>query len=1117
MAQDIDDWLKGVGLVAYRELFAENAIDVDVLPHLTDEHLKDLGLPLGDRLRLRKAIDGLGASAPTDLGRDLPRPADAATHSQVGEAERRQLTVLFSDLVGSTALSNTLDPEDLRDIICSYQNAVGGEIARYEGFVARFMGDGVLAYFGYPVAHEDDAERAIRAGLAIATSVSALPSPTDESLAVRIGISTGLVVVGDLIGDGASQEQAVVGETPNVASRLQALAEPNTVVVSDRTRRLAGDVFHYDALGARELKGLPKPVRIFRATTERLAASRFAALHRAGFTPFVGREGEVDLLMRRWEEAKEADGQVMLVSGEPGIGKSRIAETFHERIAGEPHAFLLFQCSPFHVNSALHPIIEQLERSISLDTKPDPEVRLDRLEAFLAPHGDDVGDRPALLAALLSLPTQRFPPLQMSPQKQKERTIDVLVEQITRLARVDPVLVVFEDVHWIDPTTLEAIDRLIEAVAEVRILLVVTFRPEFAPPWGSHAHVSAHSLHRLGRRVSSMVVDKVAGEKSLPEELVRQIVAKADGVPLFIEELTKALLESDILVDAGQRYEFSRAVDTMTIPDTLHDSLMARLDRLIIPVKEVAQIGAAIGREFSHRLVATLSSMPSGELDAALEKLVDSQLVHRRGTPPEAEYIFKHALVQDAAYDSLLKRHRQELHGRIAEALLEKAPSIAETQPELLAHHYEVACVVDSAIAYWGLAGRHAVKRAANLEAIEYFQKALNLLETLPENGTRDAAELDVLTHLGPALMIVKGWAAEEVGAVYQQANALAGRLETSVELVPPLVGIWLFHNARGRYDLADKATAKLFNIARATADEDVLLQAHHAEWPILLFRGSFESAHEQIERGLGLYEFERHKGHALIYMGHDPAVCAHGCGSQVLSALGFPERAEQHAVQALALARRVAHAPTLAFALWYVSGGRAARGDARAVLAATDELLTLSREQKLGPFEASAQLLGGWALATTGSVAEGLERMRLGFDIWNGTGNRTWLHVFTCLHGDGLLSPRKRACCARYGSLRPRRPSPGNSAPRPDLRDYGRSGASAQPHATCLPRPTAGSLRASRRMGSSRRRGSSTTSGDRGAPNRPTHPRARNLRVPRWRSRGLESARPDFSQDDPA
>jgi predicted ATPase len=795
-----------------------------------------------------------------------------------------------------------------------------------------------------------------------------------------------------------------------LAARLQALAEPNTVTVSDRTRRLAGDVFQYDSLGSRELKGLSDPVHIYRATTERAAASRFAALHRARLTPFVGREGEVDLLTRRWEEAKDGDGQVVLISGEPGIGKSRISETFHERVAAEPHAFLLFQCSPFHVNSALHPIITQLEASIGLDPEFDPEVNLGHLEAFLTPYEDGLGERGALMAGLLSLSMGRFPPLHMSPQKQMERTIEVLVEHISRQALVDPLLVVFEDMHWIDPTTLELVDRLVATAAESRMLLVATFRPEFTPHWGNHAHVSAHSLHRLGRRVSSELVEKVMGGRTGPDELVSQIVAKADGVPLFIEELTKGVLESDMLVDTGQHYELSRGVDTMTIPDTLHDSLMARLDRLMASVKEVAQIGAAIGREFSYRLVAGLSSMTVEDLEVALESLVASELVHRKGNPPEAAYTFKHALVQDAAYDSLLKRDRQKLHAGIAESLLESTPTIAEGEPELVAHHFGEAGLIEPAIEYWGRAGQNAAGRAANREAIEYFWKALRLLETLPEGGDRDAAELDLLTHLGPALMIVEGWAAGEVGTVYQRANALAERIKTSVDLVPPLVGIWLFHNARGHYDLADEVTGKLFDIARTTSNEDVLLQAHHAEWPILLFRGSFEAADDKIEKGLGLYEFERHKGHALLYMGHDPAVCAHGCGSQVVWTLGYPERAEQHATRALEIARQVAHAPTLAFGLWYVTGARAASGDTRAVLDAMDELLRLSREQKLGPFEAAAQLLSGWALAASGSAGEGLERMRAGFDIWNGTGNRTWLHVFTCLHGDSLLRAERYA-----------------------------------------------------------------------------------------------------------
>jgi predicted ATPase len=574
---------------------------------------------------------------------------------------------------------------------------------------------------------------------------------------------------------------------------------------------------------------------------------------------------------------------VALLSGEPGIGKSRITGTFRDRVAGDPHTFLLYQCSPFHVNSAFYPVIDQLERSAGLEREADPDAKLDKLEASLVRSADDARERVALLAALLSLPTDRYPPLNMSPQKQKERTIEVLVEQITLLARTNPVLIVFEDVHWIDPTTLEAINQIISAVSETRVLLVVTFRPEFTPLWGSHSHISAHALNRLGRRASSMLVGKVASEKPLPGELMAQIVAKADGVPLFIEELTKAVLESDILVDAGERYALSGAVDAVTIPDTLHDSLMARLGRLI-PVREVAQIGAAIGREFSHRLVAALSPMSEVDLDAALDKLVASELVHRKGNPPDAEYTFKHALVQDAAYDSLLKRNRQELHTRIAEAFLEHFPTIAETEPELLAHHYNEAGLVESAITYWLLAGQRAAQRAANLEAIQYFQRALVMLETLPEDRARHATELKVLTHLGPALMVIKGWAAQEVGTVYERANELASRLEKSADLVPPLVGIWLFHNARGRYDLADAVTEHLFHVAKSTSDEDLLLQAHHAGWPIPMFRGAFESSNKHIEKGLALYDYDRHKRHALVYMGHDPAVCAHACRWQFRS-----------------------------------------------------------------------------------------------------------------------------------------------------------------------------------------------------------------------------------------
>ncbi len=1005
---DVGAWLRGLGLEDYAEAFAENGVDAALLPELSNEDLKDLGVKrLADRKTILKAIEAMGPDAEAEA----PAPSageGGGLRSEAG-AERRQLTVMFVDIVGSTAMSGQLDPEQLREIILAFQNAVAGAVTRYDGHIAKFMGDGVLAYFGWPQAHEDDAERAVRAGLSIMPAMSEITTPQGEPLAARIGIATGLVVVGDLVGEGAAQEEAVVGKTPNLAARLQGLAEPNTVVMSDRTRRLAGDVFDYDDLGAHDVKGLSEPIRVFRATAERVAASRFEATHRTGLTSFVGREGEIGLLVRRWEEAKERDGQVVLLSGEPGIGKSRITGTFHDRIAGDLHSFLLYQCSPFYTNSAFYPVIDQLELSAGLDREVDPDAKLDKLEGLLGRSTNDAPESAALLAALLSLPTDRYPPLNMSPQKQKERTIEVLVEQISLLARISPVLIVFEDVHWIDPTTLEAINHLISAVSETRVLLLITFRPEFTPHWGSHSHISAHALHRLGRRASSMLVGKVTGEKSLPGELMDQIVAKADGVPLFIEELTKAVLESDILVAAGNRYELSGTIDAVAIPDTLHDSLMARLDRLI-PVKEVAQIGAAIGREFSYQLVAALSPMSEADLDAALDKLVASELVRRKGSPPEANYTFKHALVQDAAYDSLLKRDRQDLHTKIAETLLQHFPTIAETEPELLAHHYTKAGLVEPAITNWLRAGQQGAQRAANLEAIQYLQRALDLLLSLPDDRARDTTELKVLMHLGPALMVVKGWAAPEVGTVYERANELAGRLEKSADLVPPLVGIWLYQNARGRYDLADLLTQELFHVAKATSDRDMLLQAHHAAWPIPMFRGKFESSNAHIEKGLALYDYDRHKHHALVYMGHDPAVCAHACGAQAVWALGLTDHAQRHAMHALELARRLGHAPTLAFALWYVSGAHAARGDAAAVLSAAEELLGLSQEQKLVQTEASAQFLGGWALALTGQVKEGLERMRVGFATWNRIGARSHLQMFNGLYADSLLSGRRYA-----------------------------------------------------------------------------------------------------------
>jgi class 3 adenylate cyclase/tetratricopeptide (TPR) repeat protein len=1001
---DVVDWLRRLGLEQYEAAFRENEVDETILPKLTAEDLKDLGVSIvGHR---RKFLDAIAALR-TDRGAELPSAKEATTPRSssifpADRAERRQITVMFSDLVGSTALSVRLDPEDLREVISAYQSCVAETVRRFGGFVAKYMGDGVLVYFGYPQAHEDDAERAVRAGLELVAAVAGLKSFV--SLQTRVGIATGLVVVGDLIGSGESQERGIIGETPNLAARLQGVAEPDMVVIAESTRRLLGDLFELQDLGTRDLKGIGGAVPVWAALRPSSAESRFDALHGGRLTALVGREEELQLLMRRWSKAKTGDGQVVLLSGEAGIGKSRLTAALLESVADEAHTQLRYFCSPQHTDSAFYPIINQMRRAAGFAHDDTPKARLDKFDALLAQTSTSI-EETALFAEMLSLVNDgRYPALDLTPQRRRQRTLEALISRTEVLTHSGPVLMIFEDAHWIDPTSLEVLDRLVNRIASLRVLLIVTFRSEFEPPWIGRPHVTALTINRLGQREVDAMIDQVVGNKVLPTSIRQDIIERTDGIPLFVEEMTAAVLET-ANQDAAEPTVAAVLPPCLSVPASLHASLMSRLDRLG-PAKEVAQIGAAIGREFSHALLASVVRKTETELGSALDRLVQAGLLFRQGSAPHATYLFKHALVQDAAYGTLLRTSRQQLHGQIANTLEKEYPEVIEVQPELLARHCAEAGWNERAIRYWRAAGEKAVRRADNREAIGHFRQALAALNEKQSSGIdRSLTELAILSELGPALMSVYGWSAPEVRAVFERAEHLARELESSVDLAPPLAGLWLFHTARGQFSRAEEITKELFHIAHTLQDPDIQLQAHHCAWPICWFRGELSEAKAHADAGLTLYDEIRHAKHRYLYLGHDPAICALSIKSVLQWLLGHPIQGEHSERDAIELARRLKHAPSLAHALWFVCQAQVARSDAPAVVKTASELLTLSEENGLPQTRATALAYLGWAIGQSVDVARGIRLLEDGFAMYSRLGIRTNRCLIICLLAEAYLA----------------------------------------------------------------------------------------------------------------
>ena len=875
-AMDVGGWLRRLGLEQYEAAFRENKIDDTVLPSLTAEDLKDLGVGfVGDRRKLLDAIAALRAeaSAPTPLS-DAPLATDKAAKDT---AERRQVTVMFSDLVGSTALSARMDPEDLREVISAYQRCVAETVRRFGGFVARYMGDGVLIYFGYPAAHEDDAERAVRSGLALIDAVATLPAP--EPLQVRIGAATGMVVVGDLVGSGEAQEHDIVGETPNLAARLQAIAEPNTVVIAEATRRLLGNLFELQDLGPKELKGIAGPVRAFAVLWASSVESRFEAMHPGGLTALVGREEELELLLRRWARAKTGEGQVVLLSGEAGIGKSRLSAALMEAIAAEPHTRLRYFCSPQHTDSAFYPIIGQFERAAGFAHGDTPQTKLDKLDALLAQTSTSRQDA-ALLAEMLSLPNDgRYPALELVPEQRRQKTLAALGVQLETLARSSPVLMILEDAHWGDPTSLEAFGRTVDRIASLRVLLIVTFRPEFEPPWIGQPHVTALTINRLAERDIGAMIDRVIGNKLLPANIRKDIIERTDGIPLFVEEMTKAVLEAGGELEAMQT---AAAVPSpaLAVPASLHASLMARLDRLG-PAKEVAQIGAAIGREFSHALLAAVVRKPEAELGSELDRLIRAGLLFRKGVPPHATYLFKHALVQDAAYGTLLRQPRRALHARIADTIERQFADIAEGQPELLARHCTEAGLIDKAASLWGKAGLRSLERSALVEAVEQLTRALGQIATLPSTPALRREEIKLQVALIYPLQHVKGQAAPETKAaaerarlLIEQAEALGEPPEDPLLLFSALYALWQTNIAAFNGDVARERAAQFLALAEKQGGKVPLMRGHRAMGVTLVLTGNFAEALVHHDQAIALYDPVEHRPLATRFV-QDPRVAA--------------------------------------------------------------------------------------------------------------------------------------------------------------------------------------------------------------------------------------------------
>lgn len=906
------------------------------------------------------------------------------------DAERRQLTVIFCDLVGSTAMSQRMDPEDLRTVIRAYQSNCGKVVSAFGGFVARYMGDGIMIYFGYPRADENDPERAVRASLDMIEAVSRLNETLGREMevevAARIGIDTGVVVVGEMIGEGISREESVVGSAPNLAARLQSLAPHNSVVISGNTHRVLGRLFEYEDLGSSTLKGFANPVHAWRVKRPAQTASRFEAMRDQWLTPLFGRDEDADRLIRRWKEAKQGSGQVVLISGEPGIGKSRIVENFREQVVGEKHAEFTFQSSPLHKNSTLYPVIARFGTETGLNKAESDEARLGHLVTYFNELPSRREDLIKFFAHMFSIRVNgRYSLPNLTPSEKKDQTLSAVVHLMDHFATRSPVLLIFEDLQWLDPTSLELLDRLVNWSQSARALIILTYRPDFSAQWIGQSHVALIALARLPPRQAAMMVQALGGDSGLPAPIAQEIVTRTDGVPLFIEELTKTILESGRLLSEVQGQAFLDSSAALSIPSTLQDSLMARLDQLSM-AKEVAQMGAMVGREFSYELISRITSFPDSSLKEALNHLTSSGLVFQHGDPPSAKYVFKHALVRDVAYQSLLKSARESLHRRIAQFLEKDATDRTETPPEVIAYHYFRGRAWRDALKFFKRAIDESFARSAHLEAMSHIDLALQAVQRLEKSTDQRILELDLVTQRGAALRSLRGYGAPEVEGVYLKARDLCQQVGDVPERFAAEWQQMQFFLVRGDQDMAGELSANLLRYAEKHPDREVLLDAHLAEGMTLFHRGDFIAARDHLEQGVAHARHESDRSHLMTH-GQEPGVFCLSYLGYVLWFLGYPDQAVERVEQALQIAASKAHPFSHVSALTFAARVYQCRQDLERLETSANEIVLLSKKRGFAYYEAQGLLLRGWARVAMHLDEGGLSEMLAGYEALEKTG----------------------------------------------------------------------------------------------------------------------------------